>query len=432
MTERGLTAKLFRHRATGAEVLSIDTPNDENKVFSCNFRTLPKDNTGVPHILEHSVLCGSRRYPVKEPFVEMLKGSLKTFLNAMTAPDKTMYPVASQNKQDFFNLVNVYMDACLHPRILDPVLGPEIFKQEGWHYEVSEDPAAPLTYKGVVYNEMKGVYSSPDSLNGRILKSALFKDHPIYSIDSGGDPDDIPNLNYEQFKAFHDTYYHPSNARLYFYGDERDLPTAERLALLEEYLSEFERSPSPLEDIPVQPLAKEPYEVVSYYPAAEKSTSEPKQFVTLAWLLSETSFDPDTKLAFGILNHLLLGTPSSYLEKALIESGLGASVIGSGYSSALQQPTFTVGLKGVNVGDEEKEKVASLIVETLTKISQDGFEPSAIEASLNTVEFRLRASSTSPMKGVVPVAIFSLSVHTLLKKVDFIPLLSTYLCLVWF
>jgi hypothetical protein len=136
-------------------VLSIDTPNDENKVFSCNFRTLPKDNTGVPHVLEHSVLCGSKRYPVKEPFVEMLKGSLKTFLNAMTAPDKTMYPVASQNKQDFFNLVNVYMDACLNPRILDPMQGPEILKQEGWHYEVSEDPAAPLTYKGVVYNEMK-------------------------------------------------------------------------------------------------------------------------------------------------------------------------------------------------------------------------------------------------------------------------------------
>ena len=160
--ERALTTSLYRHKATGAEVLSVDA-DDDNKVFSCNFRTLPKDDTGVPHILEHSVLCGSRKYPVKEPFVEMLKGSLKTFLNAMTAADKTMYPVASQNKRDFLNLVNVYLDACLYPRILDPQVGPQILKQEGWHYEV-DDPEAPLTFKGVVFNEMKGVYSSADQV----------------------------------------------------------------------------------------------------------------------------------------------------------------------------------------------------------------------------------------------------------------------------
>merc|ERR1719326_750746 len=188
--ERGLTASLFKHKATGAEVLSIDA-DDENKVFSCNFRTLPKDDTGVPHILEHSVLCGSRKFPVKEPFVELLKGSLKTFLNAMTGSDRTMYPVASCNKQDFKNLVDVYMDACFHSNVMDPVRGPEILKQEGWHYE-AESPEAPLTYKGVVFNEMKGVYSSADSLLYRSLQKHLYTGHPIYSIDSGGDPRAIP------------------------------------------------------------------------------------------------------------------------------------------------------------------------------------------------------------------------------------------------
>jgi hypothetical protein len=261
----------------------------------------------------------------------------------------------------------------------------------------------------VLYSQ--GVYSSADSLNGRVLKSALFQGHPIYSIDSGGDPDDIPELSYNQFKAFHSTYYHPSNARLYFYGDERDLPTVERLALLEVYLSEFERSPSPQESIPIQALVKEPYEVVDYYPVAEKSIAPPVQFVTLAWLLSEEPFDHGTRLAFGILNHLLLGTSSSDLEKALVESGLGASVIGSGYSSSLQQPTFTVGLKGVKVGDADKEKVTNLIIETLTKVSNNGFDASAIEASLNTVEFRLRASSASPMKGEPTYILFRYIIH---------------------
>ena len=236
--ERGLTSALYRHKQTGAEVLSIEVEDDENKVFSANFKTLPTDDTGVPHILEHSVLCGSRKYPLKEPFVELLKGSLKTFLNAMTAADKTMYPVASQNRKDFDNLCDVYLDAVLHPRILEPTVGNRTFMQEGWHYE-AEGVDAPLIYKGVVYNEMKGVYSSPDSRNYRAMKKALFRDHPIYGVDSGGDPRAIPRLTYDAFVDFHRKYYHPGNARFYFYGDAASLPLADRLAKLEAYLSEY-------------------------------------------------------------------------------------------------------------------------------------------------------------------------------------------------
>ena len=191
--ELNATAKLYVHKRTGARLLSVIN-DDENKVFSINFRTTPKDSTGVAHILEHSVLGGSEKYPVKEPFVELLKGSLATFVNAFTYPDKTCYPVASQNLQDFYNLIDVYMDAVLHPLITE-----ETLMQEGWHYEL-DDPANPLTYKGVVFNEMKGAYSSPDSLLARTIQHSLFPKH-VYGIDSGGDPRNIPDLTYEAFKS---------------------------------------------------------------------------------------------------------------------------------------------------------------------------------------------------------------------------------------
>jgi len=397
--ERGLTATLYRHKATSAEVLSIDAP-DENKVFSCNFRTLPKDDTGVPHILEHSVLCGSRRYPLKEPFVELLKGSLKTFLNAMTGPDRTMYPVASQNKQDFFNLVSVYLDACLFPRVLDPVEGPRILKQEGWHYDV-DDAEGPLKYKGVVFNEMKGVYSSPDQLHYRALKKALFRGHPIYAIDSGGDPRSIPTLTYDAFADFHRRYYHPSNAKIYVYGDEAELPTAERLALLESWLAEFGSSRGGGdEQIPWQPAEPEPYEVSEPYPVDAAAAAAPTQFVTLGWLFPPSPLEPSKKLAWGVLNDLLLGKPSAALQQPLLASKLGSAVVGGGYGASLQQAAFSVGLKGVAPGDEAKGRVSALILETLDSIAESGFEQSAVEASMNTIEFRLRAASASPMKGL--------------------------------
>src|ERR1700689_3116768 len=222
--------RLYRHKKTGAEVLTLAN-DDENKVFGITFRTPPADSTGVAHILEHSVLCGSRKYPIKEPFVELMKSSLNTFLNAMTFPDKTCYPVASQNAQDFYNLIDVYLDAVFFPR-----LTPQIFQQEGWHYEL-EARDAPLTYKGVVFNEMKGNYSSPDSMLRELSQQSLYPDI-TYGLDSGGDPRHIPDLTYAQLKAFHQRHYHPSNAKLFFYGDD---DPDERLRLLDRYLGEFDR-----------------------------------------------------------------------------------------------------------------------------------------------------------------------------------------------
>ena len=215
------TARLWRHEATGAQLLSINN-SDENKCFGVNFRTPPADSTGVAHILEHSVLCGSDKYPVKEPFVELMKGSLQTFLNAFTFPDKTCYPIASCNLRDFYNLIDVYIDAVFHPRIDE-----DIFRQEGWHVE-AETPDGPWSYKGVVYNEMKGVYSSPDSVLAEQSQQALFPD-TLYSLDSGGNPENIPDLTYEAFYDFHSRYYHPSNARFFFWGDD---PEDERMPCL--------------------------------------------------------------------------------------------------------------------------------------------------------------------------------------------------------
>jgi len=230
ISELKTLARFYRHIQTGAEILSMIN-DDENKVFGITFRTPPRDSTGVAHILEHSVLCGSRRYPVKEPFVEILKGSLQTFLNAFTYPDKTCYPVASQNIQDFYNLIDVYLDAVFYPRIT-----PEIFQQEGWHYE-REKRDDPLTYKGVVFNEMKGANSSPDSLLAEYSQQSLFPD-TTYGLNSGGDPAVIPDLNYEQFRDFHRRYYHPSNARIFFAGDD---DPEERLRLVDVYLKDYKK-----------------------------------------------------------------------------------------------------------------------------------------------------------------------------------------------
>ncbi len=228
--ELNATVRYYIHKRTGARLLSVIN-DDENKVFSINFRTPPKDLTGVAHILEHCVLGGSEKYPVKEPFVELLKGSLATFVNAFTFPDKTCYPVASQNVQDFYNLIDVYMDAVFHPTISE-----QTFMQEGWHYELN-DPSEPLTYKGVVFNEMKGAYSSPDNVLETRVISSLFPKH-VYGVDSGGDPRSIPDLTYEDFKAFHASYYHPSNSFIFFYGnDDPD----KRLMLMEEDLKPYKK-----------------------------------------------------------------------------------------------------------------------------------------------------------------------------------------------
>ncbi|KAK6159351.1 hypothetical protein DH2020_006665 [Rehmannia glutinosa] len=377
-------AVLYKHKKTGAEIMSVSN-DDENKVFGVVFRTPPKDSTGIPHILEHSVLCGSRKYPLKEPFVELLKGSLNTFLNAFTYPDRTCYPVASTNTKDFYNLVDVYLDAVFFPKCVEDI---KTFQQEGWHYELN-DPSEDITYKGVVFNEMKGVYSQPDSILGRASQQALFPDN-TYGVDSGGDPQVIPKLTFEEFKEFHRKYYHPSNARIWFYGD--DDPN-ERLRILSEYLDMFEANSAPDESrVGSQKLFSEPVRIVEKYPAAEGGDLKKKHMVCLNWLLSETPLDLETELALGFLDHLMMGTPASPLRKILLESGLGDAIVGGGVEDELLQPQFSIGLKGVS--EDNIQKVEELIMTTLKELAEEGFNSDAVEASMNTIEFSLRENNT--------------------------------------
>lgn len=372
-------AKFFRHLKTGAELLSMEN-DDENKTFGITFRTLPSDSTGVPHILEHAVLSGSQKYPVKEPFVELLKGSLHTFINAITFADKTVYPVASTNRKDFYNLVDVYLDAVFHPRIT-----PDTLAREGWHYEFDEN--GTMIFKGVVFNEMKGAYSSPDNVMGRWSQQSVFPD-TVYGVDSGGDPAEIPNLTYEQFRTFYETYYHPSNARIWFYGDD---DTESRLAFVDNVLQDFERRDVNA-TIELQAPFEEPRRLVYAYDAsAVEDEEEPKALVTVNWVLTD-SLDAADLMAFNLMSRVLLNTSAAPLQKALIDSGLGEDVIGGGLSSEYRQPMFSVGLRGVNM--DAVNAVEDAILEMLRQIVADGIDPDQIEATVNTYEFRLRELNT--------------------------------------
>ncbi|GAB4418751.1 MAG: insulinase family protein [Anaerolineales bacterium] len=373
--EINATAKLFVHEKTGARLMSVSN-DDENKVFGITFRTPPKTSNGIAHIMEHSVLCGSRKYPVKEPFIELAKGSLNTFLNAFTYPDKTCYPVASQNLQDFYNLIDVYLDSVFYPLIPEHTL-----QQEGWHYEIDK-PEAPLTFKGVVFNEMKGAYSSPDDLLEDKSRNALFPNH-TYGLDSGGDPSVIPDLTYEEFKAFHQNYYHPSNAYIWFYGDD---PEDERLKLLDAWLNDFDKKEVDSQ-IPLAPRFEQPIQKIVPYDAGD--SEDAKAYITVNWMLGE--HDMQTGLALDILAHILLATPASPLKKALLDSGLGEDVVG-GHEDHLRQTTFQAGMKGVT--RENLDKVEKLILDTLTQLAQSGIDPDTVAASLNTIEFRLREQNT--------------------------------------
>jgi Zn-dependent M16 (insulinase) family peptidase len=372
------TARLFCHVKTGASLLSLEN-DDENKVFGITFRTPPKDSTGVAHIMEHSVLCGSRKYPLKEPFVELQKGSLKTFLNAFTYPDKTCYPVASQNKQDFYNLIDVYLDAVFYP-----LISPLTLQQEGWHYEL-EKPEEPLTFKGVVFNEMKGDYSSPDNLLGRHTQHSIFPDNP-YGVDSGGDPAHIPDLTYPQFLEFHQKYYHPSNSYIYFYGDDDPV---KRLQLLDNYLKEFDQIQVD-SSIPLQPRFDQARRVIVPYQAGGEGEDRKGMFTT-NWLLTD-SHDAELALGLDILSHILVGTPASPLRKALIDSGLGEDLTGGGVQGELRQLYFSTGLKGVALDDIPKAQ--ELVERTLSELVENGIDPDMIAAAVNTIEFQLREKNT--------------------------------------
>ena len=384
--ELNLVAILYLHKRTGARLLSIIN-DDENKVFSINFRTTPKDSTGVAHILEHSVLNGSEKYPVKEPFVELLKGSLATFVNAFTFPDKTCYPVASQNVQDFYNLIDVYMDAVLHPLISEQTL-----MQEGWHYEIN-NPKEPLVYKGVVFNEMKGAYSSPDRVLGEYVFKSLFPKH-LYGVSSGGDPRFIPELTYEDFRKFWETYYHPSNAFIYFYGnDDPDY----RLTLMEGYLKAYKKK-KVKSVVPLAKTFKRPKRVEYAYNAGAEQDIENKHYVVVNWKLPDTS-DPVLNYSLRMLGHILIGTPASPLRKALLDSGLGEDLAGAGMEDELRHFVFSTGLKGTR--RRHAKKIEKLIFNTLEQLAREGIDPDMVAASLNTLEFRLRENNT----GAYPVGI---------------------------
>jgi len=388
VAEFGAAATLYRHKRSGAELLSLST-DDDNKCFGITFRTPPQDSTGVPHILEHSVLCGSRKYKTKDPFVQLLQGSLQTFLNAFTYPDRTCYVVASQNTKDFYNLINVYSDAVFHPRAISD---PMVHAQEGWHLEL-ENVEDSLTYKGVVYNEMKGVYSSPDSLLQREAQQSIFPDN-AYGVDSGGDPVEIPNLSFEQFAEFHAKYYHPANSRIFFAGDDDVL---KRLEIMDEYLGDFDDSPESKPGSTIEWQKKRYSEPVKFrhpYPVSDKGEGgQPDTHLLMVnWLMNDRPLTPTEEITVTVLDHLLMGTTSSILRKTLMESGLGDAITGGGLMNELMQGTFSVGLKGVK--PENVDKVEELVVDTLKKVVEEGFTEDAVAASMNTIEFDMREFNT--------------------------------------
>ena len=368
---------LLRHRKSGAHLVLIQN-EDENKVFYIGFRTPPKDSTGVAHIIEHSVLCGSDKYPVKDPFVELVKGSLNTFLNAMTYPDKTVYPVASCNDRDFDNLVDVYMDAVFHPRIYSR---PEIFMQEGWHYEL-KSPEDPIRINGVVYNEMKGAFSSPDDVLERKVMESLFPDTP-YGVESGGDPASIPDLTYEDFLDFHRKYYHPCNAYIYLYGD---FDMEAKLAYLDrEYLSHYEAIGVDSR-IPLQSPFGQMRRVEESYPVSAAEDQEDAGYLSYN-LVVDTALNPVLYQAFKILDYALLDSPGAPIKKALIDAGIGRDIYG-GYDAGILQPVFSITAKGAD--PEDADRFLQIIRQTLEDQVRDGVDHKALYAAINTAQFQLR------------------------------------------
>lgn len=375
--ELNSTGYLIKHNKTGAKVVLMEN-DDNNKVFCVGFRTPPKDSTGVAHIIEHSVLCGSDKFPIKDPFIELAKGSLNTFLNAMTFPDKTIYPVASCNEKDFQNLMDVYMDAVFHPNIYKE---EKIFRQEGWHYEM-ESMEDELTINGVVYNEMKGAFSSPDDVLEREIMNSLYP-HTSYAVESGGDPDVIPELTYEDFLAFHSRFYHPSNSYIYLYGD---MDMAEKLRFLdEEYLSKYEALAVD-SSLAEEPAFDEPVEIYKEYPITE-SESE-KENTYLSYNISfGNNLDREQYIAFQVIDYVLCSAPGAPLKQALIDKGIGKDVYSS-YENGINQPYFSIVAK--NADKEQLPEFKETILEILEKIAEQGFDKKALRAGLNFYEFRFR------------------------------------------
>ena len=370
-------ATLCRHKKTGAKVILMEN-EDENKVFYIGFRTTPRESTGVSHILEHSVLCGSKNFPVKDPFIELAKGSLNTFLNAMTYPDKTVYPVASCNDKDFQNLMHIYLDAVFYPNIYNHDM---TFKQEGWHYEM-EDMESDLTINGVVYNEMKGAFSSPDDVLEREILNSLFPDN-AYSEESGGDPDHIPELTYEHYLDMHRTYYHPSNSYIYLYGN---MNMAEKLMFIDKnYLSAFEKLEMDTDIKPQKPFL-EPKEIRKQYSVSEGEELEENTYLSYN-IAMENNLNPEHYLAFQILDYVLCSAPGAPVKQALLDAGIGKDVYGF-YDNGVMQPYFSLVSK--NTDESKKEEFVSVIENKLQQLVAEGLDKKSLTAALNYYEFKYR------------------------------------------
>lgn len=373
----GSVGCLLRHKKTGAKIALLSN-DDENKVFYIGFRTPPSDSTGVPHIIEHTVLCGSKEFPVKDPFVELVKGSLNTFLNAMTYSDKTLYPVASCNDKDFQNLMHVYLDAVFYPNIYKE---EKIFKQEGWHYEL-EDEQSPLTINGVVYNEMKGAFSSPDEIADREVVNSLFPD-TAYGVESGGDPDVIPQLTYEQFLEFHGKYYHPSNSYIYLYGN---MDMAEKLEWIDEqYLSHFNELHID-SVIKFQKPFEKPVLVNKEYPVMEGETLENNTYLSYNMVVG-TSLDKELYFAMQILEYAICSASAAPLKLALIHKNIGTEVY-TVYDNGIYQPYFSIVAK--NADASQKDEFVMTIEDELARLVREGIDKKSLLAGLNYYEFRYR------------------------------------------
>lgn len=368
---------ILRHKKSGARI-AILSNNDDNKVFYIGFRTPPEDETGVPHIIEHTTLCGSKKFPVKDPFIELAKGSLNTFLNAMTYPDKTVYPVASCNDQDFKNLMDVYLDAVFNPNITKY---EEIFKQEGWHYELTGRDDE-LKINGVVYNEMKGAYSSPDEVLSSQIYRSLFPDN-TYSKDSGGNPEYIPKLTYEAYLDFYHKYYHPSNSYIYLYGD---MDVVERLEWLDkEYLSLYDYKKVNSE-INKQPAFDEIKNVEAQYSITMDDSQENKTYLSYNRVVGDT-LDEMLYQAFDVLDYALVSSPGAPVKQALIDAGIGDDVYGS-YDAGILQPVFSFVAKNANAS--QADEFESIIENTLKEVVKTGINKEALLAGINSSEFKFR------------------------------------------
>ena len=369
---------LLKHKKTDAEIV-VFSNSDENKVFSIGFRTPPTNDTGVAHIIEHSVLCGSKNFPVKDPFIELVKGSLNTFLNAMTFPDKTIYPVASCNAVDFQNLMHVYLDAVFYPKIYEK---ENIFLQEGWHYDCTSIKS-PLSINGVVYSEMKGVFSSPDDVMEREVLNSLFPE-TSYACESGGDPIAIPSLSYAEFLDFHKKYYHPSNSYIYLYGD---MDIDEKLMWIDnEYLSQFEKI-SIDSAIKLQTPFKEPVFKTIPYAITEEESNLDATYLTYNVAVCKDNLDPLQYIAYQILDYALCSAPGAPIKQALMDGQIGKEIY-STYENGIAQPYFSFVVKGTN--ENERDNFISIIKSTLQKIVNEGIDQNALEGALNYYEFKCR------------------------------------------